>query len=218
MSFEPIRITAHLAQGYSAADRWSPAIDGILAYWKARELFGPEEFALHASGQGALSTIGLELASEEHGGLWWWQASAPVIREAEVFARHYHRRFDEHAAYGVLPETTRKVETAAGPYKAYRNQRLVRLVPELTWHVVGDIVEVQRLLERCAYIGHGIARGWGEVTRWEFAPGDENVARFHRPLPRAFAAEHGIDGMLMDWGIRPPGRAKAHQELCVMPV
>ena len=37
---KPLRIVARLSQGYSAADVWSPALEGILAYWALREQRG----------------------------------------------------------------------------------------------------------------------------------------------------------------------------------
>lgn len=40
---EPIKITAHLRNGFAAADEWSPSLDGILAYWKLY-LADPEQF------------------------------------------------------------------------------------------------------------------------------------------------------------------------------
>lgn len=98
------------------------------------------------------------------------------------------------------------------------HRRLVALTPSVTWHVVGEWGGVERLLRRCSFIGHGVGHGWGEVREWEVTEdGDEDLARFHRPLPEAFAREHGREGMRMRWGIRPPGRAPEHQALCVMP-
>lgn len=214
-----LRIVARLSQGYSANDAWSPAIEGILAYWALREELGEEEFALGMSGQRHfVEATNLPLGREEHGGTWWWQASAPIAARDIRFERHIHRRFDDNYER-YIREGVRRVETSAGPFKAYRNRRLVTLAPEVTWHAIGEAGEVRRLLARCTFIGHGVGHGWGEVTAWEVTEdGDEALARFHRPLPEPFAREHGIDGVPMRWGIRPPGRAAEHQLLCVMPV
>lgn len=83
---------------------------------------------------------------------------------------------------------------------------------------MGDRAEVARLVGRCGAIGRGGGQGLGEVRTWRVEPGgDPARARFGRPLPADFAGAHGVAGVLMEWGIRPPGRLLAHRRLCVMP-
>lgn len=48
-------------------------------------------------------------------------------------------------------------------------------------------------------------------------PGDERLARYHRPLPEPFATAHNIDGPRLHWGFRPPARIRVNQTLCVLP-
>lgn len=216
-----LRVVAHLAQGYVSSDPWSPALDGILAYWRLRELLGEEEFALGATGHRELVICeDLPLEREEWCGRWWWRCSSPIVTaDARRFERHYHRRFDDAQASRFLPEGTRRIETAAGPYKQYRHRAEVALAPCLEWHVLGEREGVERLLRRCVFIGSGISRGYGEVRRWEIAEdGDPWLARFWRPLPAGFAAGHGISGLERDWGIVPPGRLPQHRMRCVMPL
>ena len=218
MPYEPLVVTAYLATAYSAADAWSPSLDGILAYWWLREHLGEEEFALGTTGHRPLVEPDLPLGREEHEGLWWWQASAPIVPVVRRAVRHVHRRFDDGIGLRFLPEGTRKVLTSAGPYKSYRHPRTLHVAPYVRWHCIGEAEEIRRLLRRCTHIGFGHTRGFGQVARWEVTPGgDPARARFHRPLPVAFAGAHGITGMEMVWGIRPPGRAPEHQVLCVMP-
>lgn len=215
---KPLTVTAHLLQGYAAADPWSPSIEGILAYWALREQLGEEEFALGVNGHREQIDPALPLGREEFGDTWWWQCSAPMpARVEERFERHIHRRFDDrHERY--IRQGVGRVETAAGPYKAFRHRHLVQLTPSVTWHVIGDPDEIRRLLRRCVFIGQGSTHGWGEVREWEIRDdGDADLARFHRPLPVMFALAHGRDGMRMRWGIRPPGRVPEHQVECVMP-
>lgn len=218
---EPLIVTAHLPGGYCPSDPWSPALDGILAYWQLRERLGEEEFALGGTGHRPLVVSDeLPLAKEVFGEHWWYQVSAPMHAEnPEQFERFVHRRFDDHYAYRYAPEGTKRVEISAGPFKAYRNQRRVVLVDRVWWHAIGDADEVRRLLQRCGYIGQGIARGWGEVVEWTVvAGGDAHLARFARPLPYAFAETHGLKGAPMDWGLVPPGRDPRNRTLCVMPL
>lgn len=213
----PLLVVAELANGYSAADPWSPSLDGILAYWALRETLGEEAFALGMTGHRPLVEAELPLAREQYGGDWWWVCSSPIVDARGRFDRHFHRRFDLGAAVERVPERTRTVLTAGGPYKAYRNRRTLTVAREIVWHCVGDRDEIARLLARCGQIGFGHTKGWGAVRAWRVkAGGDEDLARFHRPLPEAFAAAHGIAGPVLDWGVRPPGRTPEHRRRCVM--
>lgn len=214
----PLLVTAELANGYSAADPWSPALDGILAYWALREQLGEEEFALGMSGARPLLDPVLPLGRETHGDDWWWQCSSPIVDPAGEFVWWFHRRFDDAQAARHLPEGTRGILTAGGPYKVYRNRRTMRIARAVQWHCLGDAPEITRLLARCAQIGFGHTKGLGVVRGWRVEPGgDADIARFHRPLPVGFAAQHGISGIAHEYGIRPPGRAPEHRRQCVMP-
>lgn len=218
---EPLIVTAHLHQGYVASDAWSPALDGILAYWVVREMLGEEEFALGMTGHRPLVDPVLPLVRESDGERWWWVCSSPIVAADPL--RHetwQHRRFDGLSQPEMIDAKTRTVLIKGGPYKAFRNRETVTLPADraVRWHCLGDAGEVRRLLGRCTHIGRGGARGHGEVVRWEVtAGGDERLARLRRPLPVAFAVARGAQGMVMEWGIVPPGRAPEHQALCVMP-
>lgn len=215
----PLVITAQLGAGFSSADPYSPAIDGILAYWFLREQMGEEQFVLNcASDQNMVPAEGLPLGVERHGEHWWYQCSSPLYDIAAQHRSYYHRRFDETLAAKYLPAGTKKVLTAAGPYKGSRLHETIRITRSVTWHAIGDAVEIRRLLDRCSYIGRGGARGRGVVTDWLIEPGgDEALARHHRPLPVEYAHACGIGGPLLAWGFRPPGRIAANIHPCIMP-
>lgn len=218
MVCEPLIVTAHLATAYSVADPWSPSLDGILAYWALRDQLGEEEFALGMTGHRPLVEPDLPLVRETFDDDWWWQCSSPIVEVDGTFTRYVHRRFDDHEAVNRVPETVRRVLTTGGPYKIYRTPHTMRVTDHVSWHAVGDVCAIQRLLQYCGNIGYGYTKGFGQVREWEISPGgDEYLARFHRPLPVAFATRQGIDGSVMRWGIRPPGRIPEHQTLCVMP-
>lgn len=219
---KPLVVTAHLATAYSAADPWSPSLDGILAYWWLREHLGEEEFALGMSGHREQVDPVLPLGREEYDGLWWWQCSSPITEPRQRFQRYFHKRFDNQYAVDMLPEKTGKVLTAGGPFKEFRNPRYMTVAPEVHWHCIGDADEIRRLLRLCYNIGFGYTKGYGQVMHWTVEEsGDAHIARFHRPLPVEFAAEHrddvGTGSTVMTWGYRSPGRDPANQTLCVMP-
>lgn len=216
MTLQPLRVVAETPAGFGAADPWSPAIDAVLAYWVLREQLGEERFALGGTGHVPLVQAELPLARETHGDWWWWQASSPIVAAVGEHRRYFHRRFD--LAEAVAHDAIRKVETKAGPYKAYRNTVRLVLTPTVTWHAIGDLDAVRALLARVMAIGAKIGQGCGRVVRWRVtADGDPGLARFHRPIPLDFAELHGRTGVRLRWGLRPPCRAPEHQTLCVMP-
>jgi CRISPR type IV-associated protein Csf3 len=235
----PFRVTMHLAQGYSAADPWSPTLDGILAEQVLRERLGEEAFALGSAGTGELTMLGpgdLPLATDTHGEHWWWCASSPIIDDRGRFSRWLHRRFDDAEAAERVAEKVRAVNEKSGPYRAYRVRREVILTPTLTWHAIGDPDEARRLLSTVTHVGYGRAKGYGqikdgadELPMIEVTPDGarEDLARTYRPLPLPAAQARGLNVVRlgggvsrvpMRWGIRPPARLPEHQALCAMPV
>lgn len=219
----PLRITAHLRNGFSSADPWSPAFDGVIAYWVMRERLGEEQFALNSSDPARLVIPdGLPLVKVEDGDQWWWAASSPMLDSERTWRRYYHRRFDVALATSYLPEDQRgRVIVQSGPYKNYRNIRDVKLTKRILWSAIGDPAEITRLLAQCWWVGGGSAQGLGRVERWEVVDGDDEDewrARYQRPLPAEVADAHGITGIRLEWGIRPPGRLAVNRMLCVLPV
>jgi hypothetical protein len=204
----PIAITAELHNGFVSADPWSPAVDGILAYWLLRERLGADEFSIGQGHSHQMTPVeGLPLEVIRDG---------PLYGSAATVRKHIHRRFDQTAAEKYLPPT-RKVQTSAGAYKNARISLMHRITERVTWHVVGDRPEIERLLRRCTHIGAKCGAGFGRVRAWTYAEGDAELARHWRPLPSAHAEALGIDGPRMRWGIRPPGRIAANCCECVMP-
>ncbi len=215
---EPLIVTAHTPAGFASNDPWSPALDGILAYWRLREVLGEEQFtARGASGQ-YVTCEDLPLDRDRDAdGHWWWVCSSPRYVEHGTHDRYYHRRFDiDLATRFVAGEGSRKLELSAGPLKNYRNRLRIHITGSVVWHCVGDAAEIERLLRRCRTIGAGLAQGVGRVMRWDVQPGgDERLARTARPLPVEHARALGLTGPELDWGLVPPGRV--HRVRCVMP-
>jgi len=214
---KPLKITAELYNGFVASDDWSPNLDGILAYWYLRQS-DPDNF-LTAQGRSDLMTPvdGLPLEKIGLGDLWWWACSSPIYVLHQQHRAYFHRRFDDHNER-FLPDGTKTVLTAAGPYKCYRKSVLMRVTQSVSWHCVGDEDAIRALLDHCHHVGGKSSQGYGRVKGWTIGPGDESLALFHRPLPLDYARGRGITGPIMRWGIRPPARLPANQADCVMPV
>lgn len=217
---QALKITAELMTGFASSDPWSPAIDGILAYQFMREKLGDEEFSVRSHRSDKQEVVeGLPLGVERHGDLWWYQCSFPEYTSVAEVTRHTHRRFDARQAekYWGTPGKSGKVLVAAGPYKNARLKVRQHVTPRVSWHCIGDQAEIERLLARVTHIGARIGAGYGRVRRWVVEPSDcEHAARFRRGLPVAFASEHGLEGMQVIHGIRPPARHPDNKTLCVM--
>lgn len=128
----PIRIRATLVHGYISRDPWSPALDGILAAVVQRRRLGPDAYVLGGARPSELQTVtGLPIAWRTVGADGWYAVSSPIpVGAPERYRAHFHRRFDDqHERF--LPQGTRKVLTAAGPYKATRLFDTLILVPAL---------------------------------------------------------------------------------------
>lgn len=214
----PIAITAHLYSGFVASDPWSPAIDGILAYWHIREQLSEAEFSLRSGRNDLMEPVAdLPLEIVRHENLWWYASSSPIYTQQAEVRRYLHRRFDQAHAEKYLPDGQRKVQVQAGPYKNARMAAMHHITDRVTWHVIGDLSAIERLLKRCSHVGAKVGAGFGRVRRWSYAEGDPEIARHWRPLPVAYALEQQLDGDVMDWGIRPPVRLACNTVSCVMP-
>lgn len=216
---KPLIVTARLAQGLVAADRWSPTLDGILAWAHMRRILPPEEFVGGAALEHGTAVEGLPLERCEHEGEWWYAASSPETQTAARQRRYYHRRFDEQHAL-TYTRSQAKVLTSAGPFKGMRHNEILTITPAIRWRAIGDQDAVRDLLTEVLQVGRGVGRGYGRVTEWNVAEGSEDDsrrARTERPLPVAFAQANGIDGPCLTWGVRPPPWLPGNSTLCVMP-
>lgn len=213
---KPLRVIAHLQNSFSQSDPWSPALDGILAYWALRNEMGDDFFTSNPATETIQPDLPLERVT--HDDRWWWACSSPQCDVATRHTRYEHRRFDFPQAIDHLHENTKNILVVGGPYKNSRGRRMLTVTDSVQWHVIGEADGIRDLLSRCTAIGGGRGGGSGVVLRWEITEdgADEHAARFRRPLPVACAAENGVTGAPMEWGIVPPGRL--NRVLCVMPI
>jgi CRISPR type IV-associated protein Csf3 len=213
-----LRIVAHLRSGFASKFPWSPSIDGILAYVERMRALGPEEFALTQADLSAQKpNESLPLQMQQYGDTWWYQCSSPIYQAAIIEVRHLHRRFNAVEAETYM-EGSRKIETTKGPYKNARFQVQHRVTNRVEWHANGDRAAIEDMLRDVTHIGAKMGAGFGMVRAWEVREdGDEETAVHHRPLPQAYAESHGISGIVMRWGYRPPIRIPENIDICVIP-
>jgi CRISPR type IV-associated protein Csf3 len=221
MPMQSLKITAELFNGFASSDPWSPSIDGILAWAHLRQKFGDVEFAAQSVDSSQMQPVDeLPLAKTEWNGLWWYQCSSPIYETQAEFFKYFHRRFDAFNAERYMGPKKGCTDVSAGPYKNARLTTRQIVTREVAWHAIGDRERIEALLAGVPSIGHKTGSGSGRVRRWRVELGDlagGTRALLCRPLPVEYAREISIEGMIMDWGIRPPGRIRINQQLCIMP-
>lgn len=211
-----LKVTAHLRSGFSAIFDFSLAIDGIIGYQSQLEKLGWEEFTLMQSAGQLKPVDDLPIEKEVFGDDWWYQCSRPMFDCKHIHVKHEHRRFNAQEAERYVSKIG-KVETTKGAYKNARLPIKHFMTHQVVWYVNGDKERITELLERVTHIGGRRASGRGAVSHWTVAEHDNlDDCRFKRILPKAFADEHGVTGMQMDWAIRPPYTLAENKRLCVV--
>lgn len=225
----PLRVTAILANGFVAADPWSPSIDAILAYAALKVRFGPALLNMDPHRDGViceplpLVRLGLSTWSTGvDGDDWYYACSSPIHAGAEHVS-HFHRRFDDQHERYLDAGKRRLINTKSGRYKSYRLTAVKRLASSVSWFVLGNGDAIRNLLSQIDAIGKKRAHGDGLVLEWQVQPStDEDaeawaeLATLCRPVPCSHTSPQP-DDLRMYWGIRPPMWLVAHRRLCVMP-
>ena len=116
--FRPVRVVAHLVNGFVAMDPWSPTLDGILGYWLLYRRLGPDRFYEDQAARRDTDPL-LDMPLQRvdgPNGAWWFAVSSPIYAEVAQHRSFYHRRFDTEIAVDRA-DVRRKVQTKSGPMK-----------------------------------------------------------------------------------------------------
>ena len=214
---KPLKITAHLRSGFSASFEFGLAIDGIIAYQSQLEKLGIDDFVLTQQSGQLAPVDDLPIAKEQYGDDGWYQCSRPFFDAKHTITKHKHRRFNAQESERYC-HNVKKVETTKGAYKNARLPMKLFITPQVVWYVNGYEQRITELLSRVTHIGANRASGHGAVNHWTVDVHDSlDDCRFKRILPIEFAKQHGLDGMAMDWAIRPPYTLVENKRLCYVP-
>ena len=86
----PLTVTAHLERGFSASDRWSPALESIIAAMQLQDKIGWQQYALEQSQNQVTTFADLPIekvnADSEQ---WWWACSLPVFESSHEIYRAF---------------------------------------------------------------------------------------------------------------------------------
>lgn len=214
----PLTVTAHLERGFSASDRWSPSLDSLLAALQLQENIGWQQYALEQSQNEVTDFTDLPIEKVEVGGVWWWACSMPEFESSHEINRSFFKRFNLDLSL-LIERKVKTIELTKGQFKNYSLSFKEIITKQVTWHVIGDKAEIERLLNQCQQIGSQRGKGLGFVTHWEVKEGgDEQKAMFNRAVPAEFAEKNGITGVKMWRGFRPCLRIVENQCVCVLPI
>ncbi|KQQ90970.1 hypothetical protein [Aureimonas sp. Leaf324] len=217
MTYAPILVTAVLRNGFVTRAPLSPALDGILAYRHLYEKLGPEIFAENKAAGVATGADDLPVEIVRDGDHRWYSVSAPIFHAAGEQVTFYHRRFDDHIGQDRVVEKQKRVLTTGGPYKAARKMDRKKITNAISWHVIGDRPEIERLLSHITQVGSARGRGYGEVVEWRYGEGDEVSARLNRALPIDYARRHGLPGRTIEAALHPPAWLPESRTMCIVP-
>jgi len=203
---QPLKITAVMASGQVAAIDDVINFDSLIGYVWMEENY-PEH--LHNDGLKTGKVIIPELPLEKRGsGNDWYYAAS--IAEYEVLKEtlvYWHKRLDVPLSeqYVDFRGKSEKIKVNAGRYKNYRIPLVIKLIPELTWYVVGDKTEIERMVQKIYRIGKKRSQGFGEIKEWIVEEINEDYS-YRRYIPAPTGNELR--------GIRPPYHWIGNQRLC----
>lgn len=166
--------------------------------------------------------FGLPLTRTHENGKHRYAASCGFYRQYERHVEYWNKRPDfTSGKNGKYLEAKGKVDTSAGPLKAYHFPQIIRTVSDIEFYGVGTIEKIRDLLSYIPAVGKKPAAGWGMVREWIVEPFKEDWSEtgkygIMRPTP---VEERQIEGdyQIMECPLLPPYWKSSHAELCYMP-
>lgn len=205
--WEPVRVTARLAEPVLGLDSHAAPLDGPVSWGAYLEFVSVHghgalpamtddhavDFALPLATWTAPAPEGVhELArAADRSRVWGWACSRALYPQPEYTTVPVRRRpaADEAARY----TTDRKWHLAAGPLKARDTPHQAVLVREIVWYALGDPEGLQHLLGRVHGLGRHTRHGHGSVLTWEITVDPAARERWRdRPWPDPTGHPTGI--------------------------
>lgn len=218
----PLQVTAHLVDGRLNSANGIVMLDAFLYHaW----------FLKHAPhvllGQGRDDFdgyVGLPLKQLPGNR---WAASRAVYETVGQTVEQYSKRPDFFAA-DKMPFLDRQkgiISGSVGPYRAYRNPSVIRVVKDskLTFFAVGHRDQVEELLNLIPALGKKTAMGYGIVDRWTVEEIAEDYTTEHpeyglmRPIPIE-EADKAYPYPVMQFAVKPPYYKPKNMRLCYVPI
>lgn len=116
-----------------------------------------------------------------------------------------------------------KIDTSAGPLKAYHFPQIIRTVSDIEFYGVGTIEKIRDLLSYIPAVGKKPAAGWGTVKEWTVEPfqydwSTEGKYGLMRPMPvDSYTPSGNRDYQIIDIPMFPPYWKNTNMKLCYVP-
>lgn len=228
---KPVQITAYLSNGIVVNDDWSPQLEGVVIYHILEEkgLLSPNPTKEQVrETDEILSQCCPLLRDKEHG---FYYCSSPVYQYVNESQSRYRKRWSP-GEEGRINWGKRKAKfsTSEGAEKAYDLPLSIRLTSRIDWYGVGDLEDLQRILNKVKGLGKKRSQGYGQVYQWEVKETEQDwsISRegtLMKPLPGEIIANskkftekiEDLKYNLLRWGWRPPSWLNENKEMCLMP-
>lgn len=227
MTQQYLQITAILNTGIATFNKWSPCLDGLLAFLilEKEQILDPNPTQDQVDKSQKVLTELMPISKGFIGNEWYWKVSSPVFSQGAQYRDRYRKRWDYQEYNLNWGKRKAKWQSSEGGEKNYDLPLECQAIKAISWFAVGDKQSVEELLVYCTHIGKKRSYGNGEVHQWQITeiPEDFHLVRegaLMRPIPYRLAGDLGLNASnnpLMDWGWRPPAWLSTNQELCLMP-
>lgn len=211
---KPLKVTAHLQQGFSVSNPWSPALDGILAYWHLIGKMGLAQFNNGIANQEQTTVDDMPISKNETGE-WYYHCSFPIFTAHRSIITKHHKRFN-HDQSKYIKIKSKQLQLTKGIHKNWTWNKELVITDKVEWHIIADKKWLEKMLDNVTNIGGNRKVGSGRVLEWEVVVGDENIAKDFRAIPVA-NLEQKKEGGIIEWGIRPSTRLPKNRFECFMP-
>lgn len=221
MNFEPLQITAHLANGIAAYDAWSPQLESLVI----GEIIQREQLAVpNASAEQVKETmtaIANKIPFETWEGL--YKCSAPAYRYQGEETTKFRKRWEPNGQVN-WGKRKPKFSTSEGGEKSYDLPLFLRLTSRIDWFAVGDGQAIESIVSEISGIGKKRSHGHGQIFQWSVSviKEDWSIVRDNqlmKPIPTKLfkTLNLPLSNNILQWGFKPPAWLPENKTLCVMP-
>jgi len=222
VKYKPLKVTAYLSGGLDTGNSWTPALDGILAYFYLENKMGIDQFSAERS-QNTESLVDdmpiQKFFDKQDKDIWVYQCSSPFVKVGRQEIIEHYKRFNlNNLEY--LKVKTKTVALTKGKHKNWIFKVFLKLTEKVEWYIVADKPFIEKMLSNCTHIGANRGAGYGRVIKWAVIE-DEHAESLsmQRPVPLSIlqGTEIDNDAKIQVWGFRPSVRLHSNKAYCLMP-
>lgn len=217
---EPFKVTCKLLDGRINRINEIINFDGIL-YHAWFEKYAPEVLNGTGANPKRHMDFGLPLTMLPDGR---YAASVGFYKQYDQSMEYWNKRPDfTNGRNCKYLNAKGKIDTSAGPLKAYHFPNVIRTVSEIEFYGVGTIEKIRDLLTYIPAVGKKPAAGWGAVKEWIVEPFPEDWSTegkygLMRQMPvDEYEPKYKNTYRIMDINTFPPYWKGIRTKLCYIP-